>query len=187
MHTFLADQTAFPPEFLSFLHDNALPFPPVPQTLLPLFEQTDYNFFGTIPYFSLKNIQTLENLNTAELPENFVTIGIYGNLLQSRRMVYFLHYETILLGISLGWDKAYADPDFERGETEQAFKIAAACILNMPKQGKISVLINENGCFWQYTDNGSFTQGDSLAVLLDTIETRSQSEYEIPSYLWTRV
>lgn len=116
-----------------------------------------------------------------------MSTGILGNSLQSGYAVYFLHLEHLLLGISLGWNRIYADAEFERSELEQAYKIAKICILNMPEQGKLTVLINENGCTWQYADSENAAQGENLASLLDLIEQQSPENFELPTHLWIRV
>lgn len=187
MQTAIVSPTAFPQDFQNFLQNNALPFPPLPQTLLSITEQTDYNFFGTNSYFPQQHFRFLEDLTRQNTPKNTFSFGITGNLLQSQYAVYFLHYDNLILGISLGWNRTYADQNFERNELEQAFKIAKTCILNTPRQGELTLLINENGCTWQYSDDKNSIHGENLAALLDIIETHSQSEHELPIYLWTRV
>lgn len=187
MQTKIIDPSAFPLGFQTFLQNNALPFPPLPQTLLPFFKETDYNFFGTTAYCPEKNLLFLEDLKKTKTPINTLSTGIIGSSLQSRYAVYFLHLEQLLLGISLGWNRIYADAEFERTELEQAYKIAKICILNMPEQGELAVLVNENGCTWQYSNGENVNQGENLASLLDFIEQQSPENFELPHHLWIRV
>lgn len=186
MHITL-DPEVFSQDFQSFLQNNALPCPPVPQTLLPFFKERDCNFFGTADYFPANSFLYLQDLQEANFPINSVSMGIFGKSLQSRYIVYTLHTENLLLGISLGWSRIYADTNFERSELELAFKIARTCMHNMPEQGKLSVLINEHGCTWQYGNNENIARGENLASLLDIFEQQPQSDFELPPHLWIRI
>jgi hypothetical protein len=166
-------EITLPEEVLHWFTEDALPLPPLPETLVGALREADDFMYASSPL--------PEDMTPGE---NYLCLGFYGHGVQSWRLRYRLRHSGLSFALDLPWGGIYRDREVDKEALEQGFLLARLCLAAMEnaptrsglKKNGLSVQYSETDCSFRClsAEGECLKEGNGLNSLLDLLEQSRQ-------------